>query len=134
MNAKVQVKLSDAEVLVDARLGLIVVRRGGKEQVAYAMDDLPRDVRAELEDAAGRDTTLLYALGAVDPAWFLNRFVDVRYVMRLVGDVLRLEAVEVLPCYGSPECRWERIEEDGSALTEYLLDAIADLVSNAACK
>ena len=126
MSAKVQVKLSDAEVLVDARLGLIVVRRGGKEQVAYAMDDLPRDVRAELEDAAGRDTTLLYALGAVDPAWFLNRFVDVRYVMRLVGDVLRLEAVEVLPCSGSPECRWERIE--------YLLDAIADLVSNAACK
>lgn len=61
-----------------------------------------------------------------DPIRYVNEnFIDIRYVVGGDGCVVD---ILVLPCYGSPECRWVTADEAGvpKCVQEYLAEYMED--------
>jgi hypothetical protein len=79
------------------------------------------------------------AIGIINPVMALNEFfIDVKYVIRfeqgktvfnkIIRPKIWLDAIEVLPCYGSPECKWIRITGENKIEREFL-ERVEDLLN-----
>lgn len=120
---KYEVSAKDGVLLVVDKDGVI------HERISL-YDDEAKRIIAELASESGSISAYLFASSLYPDllSWF---FMDVRYVVRFTKEGIHLEAVELLPCIGSPECRWIRVEGD-TFIEGMLLDSL-EMVINHYC-
>jgi hypothetical protein len=117
---------------------IVYCENGNVKKEVREVDDDVLDELLELARNSDDWLDAIIAVGILDPARALNEFIDVKYVVRFKYEddgfprnfrtKIWLDAIEVLPCLGSPECKWIRITGENKIEREFL-ERVEDLLN-----
>ena len=110
-------------VLLDAWEMIAEYCDGTKEKFTFD-DEGAINLLIRLAKDEGSLESALLAM-AIEPSADSEFFLDIRYILNSKGELI---ALELLPCYGSPGCRWVRIDRGSSKLADAVIDAYSELV------